>query len=72
MAQWLMALGPGPTEEIEYSPTVVFTPPRVMGLDHSLTDINHVDFGNVSITSAAHASFQPQSQTITLALGLPR
>ena len=41
-AQCLTARGPGPTEEIEYSPTLVWTPPRSIGT-------GTVAFGMVSI-----------------------
>src|SRR5688572_16341672 len=66
-AQCFVARGPGPTTEREYSPTSVFTPPRVIGSDHSLTDISQQDLGSAAIASAAHSSFQPQSQAITFA-----
>ena len=72
-AQCLTARGPGPTAEIEYSPTSVFIPPRSIGLDHSLTDISQTDFGNrVMISCASPWPFQPQSDKMTLALGLLR
>src|SRR5260221_11574974 len=52
-AQCFVAPGPGPTAEIEYSPTAPFTPPRSSGSDHSLTDCNQTDGGRPSITSGA-------------------
>src|SRR5215471_7095453 len=69
--QCLVARGPGPTADNEYSPTVVLIPPRAIGNDHSLTDISQLDLGRALITSGATASGQPQSQTITFALALP-
>ena len=50
-----------------------FTPPRSMGIAHSLTDISHTDLGNCAmISDASPLPRQPQSQASTLALGLPR
>src|SRR5688500_18718823 len=69
--QCRVARGPGPTAEMEYSPTVVLTPPRSSGRDHSLTDWSQVRgrLGRAAMVSAADASGQPQSQAMTLALG---
>src|SRR5207248_9349590 len=67
-----VARGPGPTVDIEYSPTLDFTPPRTIGIDHSLTDCSHTLLGSVRIISAASPSFHPQSHTITFASGFPR
>src|SRR6185503_4681006 len=63
VCQWRVARGPGPTEEIEYSPTALFTPPRSMGRLHSLTLMSDTPVGRRLIASGAQASFQPQSQT---------
>src|SRR5690606_20790273 len=72
-AQCRTARGPGPTDEMEYSPTFDGTPPLSIGLAHSLTDISQTDSGNLEITSGASpCPCQPQSQTITLASGLAR
>src|SRR5436190_20769600 len=71
-AQCLVARGPGPTEEIEYSPTADLTPPRSIGRDHSLTDIKNVSLGRAAMTSGATASGQPQSQAMTFAPGAAR
>ena len=72
-AQCRKARGPGPTAEIEYSPTALLTPPRSIGRFHSLTDISQTDFGNRAMMSGASPwPLQPQSDRMTLALGLPR
>src|SRR5438309_1658998 len=52
--------------EIEYSPTTLFTPPRWMGMLHSLTLMRATSRGSRSIMASAHSSFQPQSQTISV------
>ncbi|OQA32348.1 MAG: hypothetical protein BWY57_02021 [Betaproteobacteria bacterium ADurb.Bin341] len=70
--QCFAARGPGPTAEMEYSPTADATPPRVIGSDHSLTDCSQQFFGMRAIISAACVSSQPQSHAKTLASGLPR
>src|SRR6266851_7523572 len=71
-AQCWTARGPGPTAEMEYSPTLDSIPPRSIDLDHSLTDISQTDFGKSAMMSLASPwLFQPQSDTITLPLGLP-
>ena len=48
-----MARGPGPTAEIEYSPTLLLIPPRSIGMSHSLTDISQTDFGSRAMMSVA-------------------
>src|SRR4051794_26088674 len=71
-AQWRVARGPGPTADIEYSPTVDRTPPRSIGNPHSLTDMSHEPGGDFAISSGASPwPCQPQSQTIIFASGLP-
>src|SRR2546426_12598918 len=71
-SQLLVARGPGPTAEIEYSPTSVETPPRVMGRDHSLTLWGVTPAGRPLMMGSIHSSGHPQSHTITLAPGLDR
>ncbi|OQB40814.1 MAG: hypothetical protein BWY09_00703 [Candidatus Hydrogenedentes bacterium ADurb.Bin179] len=67
------ARGPGPTDEMEYSPTTLWMPPRSMGSFHSLTDMRQTDLGSRSMMSGASPwPRQPQSEINTRAFGLPR
>src|SRR5688500_1424234 len=70
--QWRCARGPGPTTERLYSPTVTLAPARLMGIDHSLTDMSCTALGSLAMVSGAAASCHPQSHAITFALGLAR
>ena len=70
--QLAAARGPGPTTDIEYSPTSVATPPRSIGMLHSLTLSRRVSRGSLGISSRHISSGQPQSQTITSACLLDR
>jgi len=71
--QCASARGPGPTEEMEYSPTVLGMPPRSMGRSHSLTDISQAVRGRRAMMSGARpCPRQPQSDRSTRAAGLPR
>src|SRR6478672_4461911 len=62
------ARGPGPTSEREYSPTIDFTPPRTIGMSHSLTLCRIADFGSRAIVPSESSSFQPQSQAMSFCL----
>src|SRR2546423_8941216 len=62
--QCRFALGPGPIEEILYSPTLLATPPRSIGKSHSLTLSTLASLGSRLIASSAHELLQPQSQAI--------
>src|SRR2546422_191925 len=68
--QFAVARGPGPTAEIEYSPTSVLTPPRSIGRLHSLTLSRRTPEDSFGINSRHMSSGQPQSHTITSALRL--
>ena len=72
MDQWRCASGPGPTAEMEYSPICEATPPRSIGRDHSLTDMNQQLLGSWVMMRSLWSSGHPQSHTMTLASGLPR
>src|ERR1019366_2224442 len=49
---------------MEYSPTVVATPPRLIGIPHSLTLMNLASRGSWAMMLSSQSSCQPQSQTI--------
>src|SRR4051794_35964827 len=71
-SQLRVARGPGPTTEMEYSPTVVRTPPRFTGAYHSLMLRTLLSFGSRGISFSDSASPQPQSYEITSAAALLR
>ena len=50
--------------EMEYSPTAVATPPRLIGMPHSLTLMNRASRGSWAMMLSTQSSCQPQSQTI--------
>src|SRR2546428_7816117 len=62
--QFAVARGPGPTAEMEYSPTCVLTPPRAIGRLHSLTLGRRTPEATFCINSRHMASAQPQPQHI--------
>src|SRR5690606_628030 len=65
------ARGPGPIAEMEYSPTLPFTPPRSISKSHSLTLISNVlSVASAGIIPAAQPSGHPQSHTISFG-GVP-
>ena len=70
--QCAVARGPGPTTEIEYSPISVRTPPRSIGMLHSLTLNSFVLGGSLGIRLRAISEGHPQSQVMTSALLLER
>ena len=70
LAQLRLARGPGPTTEIEYSPTCVSTPPLTTGCSHSLMLMKRTSFGSSGMRFADRSSPQPQSQAMTSAVGL--
>src|SRR5581483_5599279 len=70
--QFAVARGPGPTTEIEYSPTSVRTPPRSIGVLHSLTLRYRISRGRRGIRLRHSSAGHPQSQAITSAVLLAR
>jgi len=51
--------------EIEYSPMAVATPPRLMGMPHSLTLMKATSGGSCAMIFSTQSSCQPQSQTMS-------
>src|SRR5262245_57329662 len=72
ISQVFEARGPGPTADMEYSPTALRTPARESGRDHSLTDIRSTPAGRSAAMGSTQSSGQPQSQAITRARALER
>src|SRR5512139_648509 len=53
ISQLRVARGPGPTTDMEYSPTVVLTPPRFTVCDHSLMLRTELSDGSFGISASA-------------------
>ena len=68
LAQLRLARGPGPTTEMEYSPTSVSTPPLDTGCSHSLMLMKRTSLGSSGMSLADRSSPQPQSQAMTSAV----
>src|ERR1043165_6084252 len=66
-SQLRVARGPGPTAEMQYSPTTLSTPPRLIFMLHSLTLMNAASAGNPLMICSARPSGQPQSQIMSCA-----